>query len=101
MGLDFDKLDVDVCVTNPMDGSVSVLSVEVAEDSVSSIGGISSGDVGFDLAVAFGGESAYIEIQLKVSERPAATGKKTVFAHRIGPSGVMKPPRLVCQSCCY
>lgn len=66
-GLDVGALDLGACVTSPTDDSVSLSSVRVHRDSVSSIGGFDSRSAGFDLAVALSGESPYVEIKLTVS----------------------------------
>lgn len=64
---DLDDLDVHAEVMSPSDGSVTVSSEKVYQNSLSSIDGYDSGSGGFDFAVAFDGDSSYIRVELTVS----------------------------------
>lgn len=61
-----ENYDIMAVVVAPEDESVIVSSEKVAENSLSSLDGYDSKSGGFDFAVAFTGNSAYVRVDLTV-----------------------------------
>lgn len=64
-----DDYDIRAEVVAPEDGSVTVSSEKVAENSLSTLDGFDSRSGGFDFAVAFEGDSAYVVVNLTVRRK--------------------------------
>lgn len=66
---DLDDLELTARVASPSDGSVEISSEKVDQGELSSIDGYDSKNDGYDLAVAFEGDSDYVRVDLTVSGR--------------------------------
>lgn len=71
--LDLDGFELTASVKYPVE--VEVSSEKVDEGQLSSIDGYSSNSSGFDMAVAFEGDSDVIEVDLRVRCSPLTKGR--------------------------
>eukprot|EP00904_Undaria_pinnatifida_P002817 jgi/Undpi1/12536/HiC_scaffold_6.g02205.m1 len=96
---DLDNLELTATLVSPTDGSVDISSEKVDQSELSAIDGFDSGSSGFDMAVAFEGDSSSLTVNLKgcgLTIDAFATNRATLVITYLGSQYNLAEPRLEC-----